>query len=357
MRKNAEAVSAHRVKAGLPPGEAVFVGDRKVEKIRIDVIDYSPLKVNENPDCTVAKAVDFAGNESVTWINVTGIHNTDLVVELGNHLSLHPLTLEDIVNTSQRPKMEEFPGYIFLVLKMMTFNDELRDIDVEHVSLILGKGYVISFQEREGDVFDPVRKRIRTAAGRIRTAGPDYLAYALMDSVVDNYFVSLEFIGDYIEETEDFILANPEPEQMNEIHRLKRSVLMLRKAVWPLREELNGLDKSQSELIHEGTGTYIRNLYDHTIQVIDMVETQRDLLAGMHDTYLTVVSNRMNDIMKVLTIIATVFIPLTFIAGVYGMNFLHMPELAKAWAYPAVLLLMLLVALGMVWFFRRKKWF
>ncbi len=357
MRKIRKIVSAHRKKVGLPPGEPVFVGSRKVEKVRIDVIDYTQSGFNEKVDCSITEAVNFAAGESVTWINVIGIHNTDIVTEIGRTLNLHPLTIEDIVNTGQRPKTEEFTGYIFLVMKMMTFNEKIRDIDVEHVSLILGKNYVISFQEREGDVFDPLRKRIRTGAGRVRTSGSDYLAYTLMDSVIDNYFVALEFIGDYIEETEDLILAEAEPEHMKEIYRLKRSVLLLRKAVWPLREELNSLGNSQSVLIHQETDRYIRNLYDHTIQVIDMVETQRDLLAGMHDTYLTVVSNRMNDIMKVLTIIATIFIPLTFIAGVYGMNFHFMPELALKWTYPAVLLIMLLVAMGMIWFFKRKKWF
>lgn len=348
---------AMAAKAGLPPGQAVFVGMQKMESAVLDVINFTPDELLEKQNCTLEEALNMAKSNSVTWINVSGIHDTDLIDRIGLGLELHPLTCEDIVNTDQRPKLEEFPGYIFLVLKMMTYHEERKDIDVEHVSLLLGKGWVVSFQERPGDVFDPVRERIRTSVGRIRKSGPDYLVYALMDSVVDNYFVAIEGIGEYIEILDEEIIADPEPSHMNEIHRLKRCILSLRKAVWPLREEIGTMDKNQSELLAPETGTFLRNLYDHTIQVIDMVETHRDLLGGMHDTYLTSVSNRMNDIMKVLTIIATIFIPLTFIAGVYGMNFHHMPELSKAWAYPAVLLLMLIVAGIMVWYFKRKKWF
>lgn len=344
-------------KAGLPPGHAVFVGKQKVETASIDVFSYTAAELSENQNCSLEDALMLAGQESVTWINVTGIHDTGLINEVGKGLNLHPLTCEDIVNTDQRPKLEEFPGYMFMVLKMMSYHEGRKDIDVEHVSLILGPGWVVSFQERLGDVFDPVRERIRTGAGRIRKSGSDYLVYALMDSVVDNYFVAIEGIGEYIEILDEEIIADPEPSHMKEIHRLKRCILALRKAVWPLREEIGSMEKDQSELIAPETGTFLRNLYDHTIQVIDMVETHRDLLGGMHDTYLTSVSNRMNDIMKVLTIIATIFIPLTFIAGVYGMNFRHMPELPLSWAYPAVLLLMVIVAALMVWFFKRKKWF
>lgn len=357
MNTRGRRAIAMAAKAGLPPGQAVFVGKQKMENATIDVINFTAEEITELQDCSFQEALKLAGEESVTWINVTGIHNTDLIDSIGYGLGLHPLTCEDIVNTDQRPKLEEFPGYMFIVLKMMTYHEGRKDIDVEHVSLLLGPGWVISFQERVGDVFDPLRERIRKAVGRIRKSGPDYLVYSLMDSVVDNYFVAIEGVGEYIETLDEEIISDPEPAHMKEIHRLKRCILSLRKAVWPLREEIGTMEKNQSELIAPETGTFLRNLYDHTIQVIDMVETHRDLLGGMHDTYLTSVSNRMNDIMKVLTIIATIFIPLTFIAGVYGMNFHYMPELAKAWAYPAVLLLMLIVAIMMVWFFKRKKWF
>ncbi len=356
MKDSSVRTSAMAAQAGLPPGSAVFVGSRKVETSSIDIISYNENSVAEEKDCSLERALEPAEDGSVTWINITGVHDTELIDAIGQRFGLHPLTREDIVNTGQRPKAEEFPEYIYLVLKMMTYSETSRDIDVEHVSLVLGGGFVLSFQERLGDVFDPVRARIRTASGRIRSKGADYLAYALMDSVVDNYFVALEAIGEYVEELDDAIVSAPEPDHMKEIHRLKRVVLSLRKAVWPLREEISSIEKTESSLVAPDTFTFLRDLYDHTIQVIEIVETQRDLLGGMHDTYLTTVSNRMNDIMKVLTIIATIFIPLTFVAGVYGMNFLHMPELAYPWAYPAVLLLMVMIALAMLLFFKRKKW-
>ncbi len=357
MEGRGRRAAAMAARAGLPPGRAVFIGRQKVDSTTIDVMSYDADSFTEEKECSLERALALSDTPKITWINITGIHDTDLIDSIGERFGLHPLTCEDIVNTDQRPKLEEFPGYMFIVLKMMTYHEGRRDIDVEHVSLLLGKGWVLSFQERPGDVFDPVRERLRSSVGRIRKHGADYLTYALMDMVVDNYFVAIEGIGEYIETIDEEIMADPSPSHMNEIHRLKRCMLTLRKAVWPLREEIGSMEKNQSELIAEDTGTFLRNLYDHTIQVIDMVETHRDLLAGMHDTYLTRVSNRMNDIMKVLTIIATIFIPLTFIAGVYGMNFRHMPELSEPWAYPAVLLLMLLVAALMVWFFKRKKWF
>lgn len=325
--------------------------------VKMDVLDFTPEHLEEWPDCTIEQAGNLVKRESVTWINVTGVRNSELINGLGQELSLHPLTCEDILRTGQRPKAEEFPGYIFLVLKMLDFNKKERGISVEHVSLVLGRGFVISFQEKEGDVFDPVRTKLRASAGVLRTRGADYLAYTLMDTVVDNYFIALEGIGEHLEIVESSIIANPMPSQVSEIHRLKKCILGLRRAVWPLREEISSLENHESELILPGTATYLRNLYDHTIQVIEIIEMQRELLSGMHDSYLTSVSNRMNDIMKVLTIIATVFIPLTFITGLYGMNFRHMPELTEQWAYPAVLFIMVVMAGGMILYFKKKKWF
>jgi len=227
---------------------------------------------------------------------------------------------------------------------------------LEHVSLILGENYVISFLEDEGDVFDGLRERIRTAKGRIRSMKSDYLAYALMDAVVDNYFQAMESIGDHLEEIDDKIMVDPKPDDIQEINRLKRDILSLRKAVWPLREEIGVLEKSESLLVSPDTKIFFRDLYDHTIQIIDMVETYRDILGGMHDVYLSSISNRMNEIMKVLTIIATIFIPLSFIVGVYGMNFEYMPELKWRWGYYMVWGLMVMAGIGMLGYFKRKKW-
>lgn len=344
-------------KAGLPPGAMVFVGRRKIGAVRVDAIDYAEGVFDERRDVSVEGCRDTARGAGVTWINVNGIHDVGLIEALGKCLNLHPLTMEDIVNTSQRPKAEVFPNYIYIVLKMISFNEARSQVEMEHVSLILGDNFVVSFQEDEGDLFDTVRERIRSAKGRIRSMGADYLAYALLDAVVDHYFLTVERIGDHIEDFDDRILADPKPEDLQEIHRFKRDILGLRKAVWPLREELSALEKSQSTLIREETKVFLRDLYDHTIQVIDMVETFRDILGGMHDTYLSGLSNRMNEVMKVLTVIATIFIPLTFITGVYGMNFEHMPELKWRWGYHLIWGVMLAVGVGMVSYFKKKKWF
>ncbi|RJQ53454.1 MAG: magnesium and cobalt transport protein CorA [Desulfobacteraceae bacterium] len=338
------------------PGTLVFTGERRVDTVRVDVIEYSETALNEQSNVSVNQCGKLAKAPGVTWINVNGIHDMDLIEGLGKCLDLHSLTLEDIVNISQRPKTEEFPSYIYIVLKMVAYNEAENQVETEHVSLILGENHVVSFLEDEGDVFDGVRECLRTAKGRIRSMRADYLAYALMSAVVDHYFLAVERIGDRIEDIDDRILSDPKPEDIREVHRLKRHILSLRKAVWPLREELGALEKSASALIRTETKVFLRDLYDHTIQVIDMVETFRDILGGMHDTYLSSISNRMNEIMKVLTIIATIFIPLTFIVGVYGMNFEHMPELKWTWGYFMIWGVMLAVGIGMISYFKRKKW-
>ncbi|MFV0435962.1 MAG: magnesium/cobalt transporter CorA [Desulfopila sp.] len=358
MRKKQKKKKAKRqsATAGLAPGTPVFLGEQKTEKIRIDAINYSELVLTEFPDTALEQCSQLLQKETVTWLNVNGIHDIELIEAIGKRFNLHPLTLEDLVNTNQRPKAEVFPHYLFIVLKMMSYNEAAGTVDKEHVSLILGENFVISFIEDAGDVFNTVRERLKAAKGRIRSMPADYLAYALMDAIVDHYFLAVEHLGDVIEEIDDRLLSDPRPDDIQEIHRLKREILGLRKAVWPLREVVGALDKSESPHIHQETLVFLRDLYDHTVQVIDMVETSRDLLGGMHDTYLSSVSNRMNEIMKVLTIIATIFIPLTFIAGVYGMNFEHMPELKWPWGYALAWLVMGTIACGMIVYFKRKKW-
>jgi len=341
---------------GLPPGTMVYIGDQKMDAVSVDIIDYNQSNFTELREASVERCGELAGAPGVTWINVNGIHDVGLIESLGGCLELHPLTLEDIVNTGQRPKTEEFPHYIYVVLKMISFNETTNQLATEHVSLILADNYVVSFQERRGDVFDSVRDRIRNSKGRLRSMKADYLAYSLMDAVVDHYFLAVERMGDRIEDLDDQILTDPHPNAMQEVHHLKRQILGMRKAVWPLREEIRVLEKCESGLIRPETKAFLRDLYDHTIQVIDMVETFRDILGGMHDTFLSNVSNRMNEIMKVLTIIATIFIPLTFIAGLYGMNFEHMPELKWAWGYYMALGVMLAVGIVMTVYFRKKKW-
>jgi magnesium transporter len=342
---------------GLPPGTPVFVGERKAEATKITILDYDESRFEEKVVKEVEECFTCKETQTVSWINVDGLHDVAAVERLAEKFDIHPLTLEDIVNTQQRPKMEEYENYLYFVLKMIQYDDDSREIQAEQLSLVLGKNYVISFQEKEGDIFEAIRQRIRGGKGRIRKMGPDYLAYALIDAVVDHYFAILEKSGEVIEELEENVVADPRPATIHDIHRLKRDMIHLRRSVWPLREVISALERGESHLIQKSTRVYLRDVYDHTIQVIDTVETYRDMISGMHDTYLSSISNRMNEVMKVLTIIATIFIPLTFIAGVYGMNFQHMPELGWRWAYFAVWGIMAAVAAGMVVYFKRKKWF
>lgn len=355
-KRRREKLSQRRAKISTAPGTPIFVGERKMDDVRIDVISYDQDQVVELKDVQIQELPETSDEGKVTWINVSGVHDLGIVEGLGRKFNLHPLTVEDIVNTSQRPKAEVFPEYLFVVLKMISYDDEAECIDVEHVSLILGSGYVISFLEDEGDVFDMVRERIRLSKGIMVKLKSDYLAYALIDSVVDHYFLAVEKVGDLTEDMDDRLLSDPQPGDLQEIHRLKRDILTLRKSVWPLREGIGIMEKNGTAFFHPETKVFLRDLYDHTIQVIDMVEALRDLLGGMHDTYLSSVSNRMNEVMKVLTIIATVFIPVTFIAGVYGMNFRYMPELEWRWGYPLVWAVMIGIGAAMVVFFKRKKW-
>ena len=343
-------------KSGLPPGTLVHIGKKKAKEVKITLIDYDEVHFEKKELKTIEECFVYKEKPTVTWINVDGLHQVEILEKLGNCYSLHPLVLEDILNTEQRPKMEDYGEYLYIVLKMLEDNNKTNEILTEQISLIVGSNFVISFQEREGDVFDPIRERIRSGAGRTRKMGADYLAYTLVDSIVDNYFVILEKLGEKIEFLEEKLVNQPTSETLQTIHRLKREMIFLRKAVWPLREVINGLERGESSLIQQSTGIFFRDVYDHTIQVIDTIETYRDMVSGMLDIYLSSVSNRLNAVMKVLTIIATIFMPLTFLAGLYGMNFKYMPELEWRWGYPAILLLMLMIGGFMLIYFRRKKW-
>jgi magnesium transporter len=343
-------------KAGLPPGTLIHIGEKKTEELKITVIDYEETHFEEREVKRVEECFVFKDKPTVTWMNVDGLHQVEILEKLGECYGLHPLVLEDILNTDQRPKMEDYGEYIYIVLKALDYNDKSNEIETEQISLILGSNFVFSFQEREGDTFDPIRERIRNGKGRIRSMGADYLAYALVDSIVDNYFIILEKLGEKIEFLEDKLVSHPTPETLQTIHHLRREMIFLRKAVWPLREVINSLERGESSLVKESTRLYLRDVYDHTIQTIDTIETYRDMVSGMLDIYLSSVSNRLNSVMKVLTIIATIFMPLTFLAGVYGMNFKYMPELGWRWGYPSIWLIMVGIGVCMLIFFRKKKW-
>jgi len=343
-------------KIGLAPGSLVHVGEERTEKPKITIIDYDRNNYQEKVVENVEECFPFKDSPTVSWINVDGIHQVDIIEKMGKHFGIHPLVMEDIVHTNQRPKMVDYDSYIYVVLKMLWFENDGTDVKAEQVSIILGPDFVLSFQEVEGDTFDFVRERLRNSKGRIRNVGSDYLAYALLDSIVDNYFLIIERFGEAIEDLEDKLIEDPSPEILQNIHDLKKEMIYLRKSVWPLRDVINRLERTESNLIKDSTFVFLKDVYDHTIQVVDAIETYRDILTGILDVYLSSVSNKMNEVMKMLTIIATIFIPLTFIAGMYGMNFTNMPELDWQWGYPAVWFINILIFLFMYAYFRRKNW-
>ena len=344
-------------KAGLPPGTVVFVGEKKVEEIRITLIDYDENQYAEREIKNIEESFPYKDTPSISWINIDGVHQVDIIEKLGDHFVLHPLLQEDVVNTHQRPKLDEFDDHLFIVLKMFSFNEVENELEGEQISLIVGSNFVISFQERQGDVFEQVRERLRKGKGRIRRKGSDYLAYALIDAVVDSYYTILEGLGENIESLQEELVSEPKQEGLQIIQHLKRDMLFFRKSVWPLREVIGGLARSESTLIKEDVLVYVRDVYDHVIQAIDTIETYRDMLSAMLDIYLSSVGNRMNEVMKVLTIIATIFIPMTFLAGIYGMNFKYMPELEWRYAYLFFWIVVSVVLIAMITYFKRKKWF
>jgi len=352
-----EKVKKRSIKTGLPPGTLVHIGTHHAGESRIRILDYDEQGVREKKEALLAECVPFRDTDSVTWIDIEGLHDLGLLERLGTSYGLHPLILEDILNTDQRAKSDDMEGYIYIVLKMLDFDPVSTEIVSEQVSIVFGRNFVISIQEgREGDLFEPLRERIRNGKGRIRKLGPDYLAYSLLDTIIDHYFIILEKFAERIETLEENLVSDPGPETLHQIHCLKREMIFLRKSAWPLRELIYNLEKSDSNLIQTTTKVYLRDIYDHAVHIIDSIETYRDMLSSMLDIYLSSVSNRMNQVMKVLTIIATIFMPLTFLAGVYGMNFKFMPELGWRWGYPLVLLIMLAVGGVMIYYFNKKNW-
>ena len=343
-------------KAGLPPGTLVHIGEERSGRTKIRVLEYDELNFQEKELEAIEGCFLFKEQPAVTWVHVEGVHQVELLAKLGECFSLHPLVMEDILNTDQRPKMEDYGEDLFIVLKMLSYNDKTDEITAEQVCLFLRASSILSFREGEGNVFANVQERIRSGKGRLRKMGADYLAYTLVDIIVDNYFVILEKLGERVEALEEKLLTAPTTLTLQKIQRLKREMIFLRRWIWPLREVISGLERGESPRIQETTRIYLRDVYDHTIQVMDTIEIFRDMLSGMLDIYLSSLNTRLNSVMKVLTIIATIFMPLTFIAGVYGMNFKHFPELEWSWGYPGVLLLMAVIAGFMLMSFKKKKW-
>lgn len=357
QKKKRRIVPRQSGKVGLPPGTPVYIGDRQDQPVCLTLISYNENTVSERTLPAVVDAFGAITPATVSWLNIDELSDVETIETLCKRFTIHPLVIEDIVHTAQRPKTDIYDHYIFIVLRMLRYDNQQQIVTSEQVSFILGDHFLFTFQERVGDVFEQIRQRLRTGKGRIRRMGPDYLAYTLMDSIVDSYFLILEAVGERIEALEDELLNGPDKKTLSRIHQLKNELMTLRRSVWPLRELINSLERGESTLVKPDTRVFLRDIYDHTIQVVETLEGYRDIVSGMIDIYLSSASNRTNEIMKVLTIMASIFIPLSFIAGVFGMNFEHMPELRWRWAYPfGFWTLIVLLIGGMLWYFKRKKW-
>ncbi len=356
-KKKSPILSQLSEKIGDAPGQCRFVGERKIDEPAIRVFQYDASEFREINENDPEKLPQVLRQESVTWIDVSGLHDKNLIEKICTRFFIHPLVIEDILETSHRPKMDEYDDYLFVILRIIGYDDQKDEIVNEQLSLILGDGFVLSFVERPNPRFLQLVERLKNPKYRIRKEQSDYLAYALMDATIDDYFSTLEILGEKIETLQEELLSDPQPDMLEQIHTFKSRMIELRRAVWPLRETIGKLERSESELIRPTTLPYFRDLYDNVIQVMDVIENYRDILAGMLDTFLSSVSNRMNEVMQRLTVIATLFIPLTFIVGVYGMNFEWMPELKLKWGYPAVWVLMIVITLVQLRYFRKKGWF
>ncbi|MGM0478961.1 MAG: magnesium/cobalt transporter CorA [Bacteroidota bacterium] len=340
---------------GLAPGSLNFTGTQKMEKPVIDLITFDQEHYSESEFATIQEAIDHVSqNQQVSWLNISGLHDTSIIRFLVEEGIIHKLSGEDILHIGQRPKLDEYENYIHVVSNMFMIEED--QIENEQITFIISGNLLISFQEKPGDVFDYVRKRIATSSGQIRKRNADYLGYALLDAIVDHYFVTLEHFGEQIEVLEESLLQKPDERLLAQIHNIRRKALHIRRAIYPLREVVSRLEKLDSTFIEDETKLFVRDLYDHTIQVIETVEVFRESASSLLDLYMNSVSNRMNNVMKVLTIVSTIFIPLTFIAGVYGMNFQHMPELGFKNGYWYTLGFMVLISIIMIIFFKRKKW-
>jgi len=345
-------------KPGSSPGEIAHVGEKKTEKVRIRMICYDQANLSEKEFETIESCLEcYRQSNGVKWINIDGLHDTETLKKIGEAFDIHLLALEDIVNTTQRPKVEAYDKHLFVVLKMFYVKEEVSEIEAEQMSFILGQDHVLSFQEKVGDVFGEVRNRLRTGGtGFIRKAGADYLLYALMDAIVDHYFIVMEKIGLQLEDADDELTGNSNPKTLRKIHALKKQVVFLKRMTWPLRELFGSILRLETKLITKKTHVFFRDVQDHSIQVLDALEGFREMISGMIDLYQSSVGNRMNEVMKVLTIIATLFIPPTFVAGIYGMNFENMPELHTRFGYFVAVGVMLTSITSMLVYFRKKKW-
>ncbi len=351
-----DSISNISKKTGLSPGSLVHIGEIQDAESKITVVDYNMEFIEEQIVSSIDDIKINIENESVIWINIEGLKDIKLIEAVGKKFNIHDLVLEDILNTHQRPKFEEYDDYLYIVLKALTLEDKKLNVNYEQISILILKNLVITFKEWEDDVFLPIIQRLNTNKGRLRSSGPDYLAYAIMDAVVDQNFVLLEYFDDIIDEVEEELLGDPSAETLITIQQIKRELIYIRKSISPLRELISAILRSETTLILEKTHIYFRDLYDHSIRIMESVESYRDIVTGLLDIYISSISNKMNEVMKILTIFASIFIPLTFIAGIYGMNFEYMPELHMKWAYPALWVAFVVIIVGLLYYFRKKRW-
>jgi len=349
-------MDGHKAKVGLPPGTLVHTGEKFIQEPTITIIDFNQDEFTEQKAVVWDECVPLERPDIVRWIHIKGIHNIDLIQKIGSNFKIHPLILEDIVHTQQRPKVELISDYIFIILRSFEYNDDTRTLTSEQLSFLLGKNFVVSFQESEKSLFEQVQNRVSNNLGRVRKGKSDYLTYSLVDLITDSYFVILDDLSERIELLEDEVAESPTKETLQEIHQLKRIIITLRRNIWPIRDISYKLLRESPSLIEASTQLYFRDLNDHVIQINDILETYRETLTGIMDIYLSNVSNRLNEVMKVLTVISTIFIPLTLIASIYGMNFRFMPELEIPWSYPFLLFIMAFLGIILALYFRRKKW-
>lgn len=345
-----------RKKAGLAPGTISYVGDLRDFEVFADMMEYCAETFDEKNNISIKSIPRSTGNEDIRWINITGIHETAVLETIGKTFELHNLVMEDIAHANQRPKLDEFDAYAYIVVQMVRYDDEFFQVSTEQLSIIVQGHTIITFQEQPGDLFEEIRERLRKNIGKGRRSGVEYLIYSILDTIVDNYFVVLEKMGDHLDEIEVKLLGEAKSNDVKELHGIKRELIYLRKSVWPMREVINSLGKSELIQKNQITEIYLRDVYDHCIRAIDTLETYREMSSSLMDMYLSSLSNKMNTVMKTLTIISTIFIPLTFIVGVYGMNFKYMPELEIKHAYEIVWGVMIILTLIMIRYFRRKGW-
>ena len=351
-----ESLSSASKKAGLPPGSLVHVGEVLETEVRITIVDYNKDVIEEQTVESVEQILQCREKDTVTWVNIEGLGNIELVGAIGEAFNVHPLVLEDILNTHQRPKLEEYDDYLYCVLKGISLAENGFSVEYEQISMLILNDFVFTFKEKQDELFEPVRRRLRSSKGHFRSQGADYLAYVILDTIVDSYFTLQDSLDDIVDSVEEELLTEPTPKTLATIQSVKRELIIIRRSISPLREMLNAILRSESPLIEEKSLIYFRDISDHVLRISESIESSRDMIAGLLDIYITTISNKMNEIMKVLTVFASIFIPLTFIAGIYGMNFEYMPELKWKWAYPALWVAFIAIPVILLVYFKKKKW-